>query len=638
MTLGPVPLPADGWLAWADEYTNSNFAEYRRLISDLKDGSARNARQVLAIFNAAGVALANAAAPATLFAEVHPELGVRELLEERGREATELLTSRSQDVELFELFAALDTGDLDADPHALRVFERTMRDFHLAGNGLPEAQRERFAAIAKRLTELAQDFARHVRDDVRSIRVTLEQLHGLPSDFVAVHPLDGEGSATITTDYTDLVPFSTFSTSTEARQALALENENRAWPVNDVVLAEILSLRAEQASIVGFESWADYDAQRKMVGSAAGIESFIEELLAPTHSVAESEYALLLAALQALDPAITEMDSSSVTFANELVRRERFAVDSQESRRYFDYEKVRGGLLTVTSRLFGFSFVESDDPSWHEEVRVYDVLLGEETLGRIHLDLHPREGKFKHAAMFQLRSGIAGTQLFEGALVCNLNRGLLEHSEVETLFHEFGHLVHGLLASRSNWVALGGIETEWDFVEAPSQMLEEWAWDARVLQTFASDEFGTPIPTELVERMRRADAFGRSLWTARQLFYSAVSFYLHKDRPADRTAYINDLRTKYDVLKQLPGSHLQCSFGHLTEYSSAYYTYLWSLVIAKALFTAFDHDDLFDETVAHRYRDLVLAPGGSKDANELIEDFLGRPYSFEAFANWLAGG
>ena len=638
MTLGPVPLPVDGWLEWADQYTSSNFAEYRRLIADLKDRTPRNARQVLAIFNAAGVALANAAAPTSLIAEVHPDLGVRELLEERGREATELSTSRSQDAELFELFAALDTGELDADPHALRVFERTMRDFRLAGVGLPAAQRERFATIAKRLTELEQDFARHVRDDVRSIRVTLEQLDGLPSDFVAVHPLDGEGSATITTDYTDLVPFSAFSTSTEARRDLALENENRAWPVNDAVLAEILSLRAEQASIVGFESWADYDAQRKMVGSATGIESFLEELLAPTHSVAESEYALLLAALQAQDPAITEVDSSSVAFANELVRRERFAVDSQESRRYFDFEKVRGGLLTVTSRLFGFTFVQSDDPSWHEEVLVYDVLLGEETLGRIHLDLHPREGKFKHAAMFHLRSGIAGTQLFEGALVCNLNRGMLEHSEVETLFHEFGHLVHALLASRSNWIALSGIETEWDFVEAPSQMLEEWAWDARVLQTFASDEFGAPIPTELVERMRRADAFGRSLWTARQLYYSAVSFYLHKDRPADRTAYINDLRTKYDVLKQLPDSHLQCSFGHLTEYSSAYYTYLWSLVIAKDLFTAFDHDDLFDETVAHRYRDLVLAPGGAKDANELIEDFLGRPYSFEAFANWLAGG
>ena len=638
MTLAPVPLPADGWLAWADEYTSSNFAEYRRQISDLKDGTARNARQVLAIFNAAGVALANATAPAYRIAQVHPELAVRELLEELGREATELSTSRSQDVELFELFAALDTGDLEADPDAQRVYERAMRDFHLAGVGLPEAQRERFAAIAKRLTELEQDFARQVRDDVRSIRVTLEQLDGLPSDFVVAHPLDGEGSATITTDYTDLVPFSTFSTSTEARKALALENENRAWPANDAVLAEILSLRAEQASIVGFESWADYDTQRKMVGSAAGIEAFLEELLAPTHSVAESEYALLLAALQSQDPAITEVDSSSVTFANELVRRERFAVDSQESRRYFDYEKVREGLLTVTSRLFGFSFVESDDPSWHEEVRVYDVLLGEETLGRIHLDLHPREGKYKHAAMFELRSGIAGTQLFEGALVCNLSRGLLEHSEVKTLFHEFGHLVHGLLASRSKWIALSGIETEWDFVEAPSQMLEEWAWDARVLQTFASDELGAPIPTELVERMRRADGFGRGQWTARQLFSSAVSFYLHKDRPADRTTYINDLRTKYDVLQQLPGSHLQCSFVHLTGYSSAYYTYLWSLVIAKDLFTAFDRDDLFNETVAHRYRDLVLAPGGAKDANELIEDFLGRPYSFEAFASWLAGG
>ncbi|MGH9020007.1 MAG: M3 family metallopeptidase [Acidimicrobiales bacterium] len=637
MTLTPVPLPTDGWLAWADEYTSSNFAEYRRQIANLKDGTPRSAGEVLELFNAAGISLANGTAPANLISEVHPELAVRELLEGRSREATELSTARSQDVELFALFAALDKVELNGNAGALRVYERTMRDFRLAGVDLPEAERERFAEIASRLTELEQDFARLARDDVHSLRVSLAQLDGLPADYVAAHPLDGEGLATITTDYPDLVPFYTFSTSTEARRALALENENRAWPANDAILAEIFSLRAEQASLAGFESWADYDTQRRMVGSAAGIEAFLDKLLVATHSAAESDYAVLLAALRAQDPAITQVDSSSAFFASELVRREEFAVDSQEARRYFDSEKVREGLLTVTSRLFGLSFVATDDPSWHSEVRVYDVLFGAETLGRIHLDLHPREGKFKHAAMFELRSGVGGTQLFEGALVCNFNRGLLEHSEVEVLFHEFGHLVHGLLASRNEWIALSGIETEWDFIEAPSQMLEEWAWDARVLQTFASNEHGELIPTELVDRMRRADAFGRGQWAARQLFLSAVSFYLHSARPADHTAYISELRTKFDVLQQLPGSHFQCSFGHLTGYSSAYYTYLWSLVIAKDLFTAFDRDDLFNESVAHRYRDLVLAPGGSKDASQLVEDFLGRPYSFDAFANWLTG-
>jgi thimet oligopeptidase len=374
-----------------------------------------------------------------------------------------------------------------------------------------------------------------------------------------------------------------------------------------------------------------------MVGTAAGIEEFIARIADATREPATSDYAVLLDALRELDPSATAVDDSSSLFAGERVRRERFAVDSQEARAYFDADKVREGLLAVVSRLFGLTFDASTDESWHEEVRVYDVAIDGEPLGRIHLDLHPRDGKYKHAAMFDLRPGIRDRQLFEGALVCNFNRGPLEHDEVETLFHEFGHLVHALLASRHDWAEVTGIATEWDFVEAPSQMLEEWAWDARVLQTFATDAAGSPIPTELVERMRRANGFGRAQWAARQLFYTAVSYYLHRDRPADRTAFIEELRERYDVVQQVPGTHMHCSFGHLTGYSSAYYTYLWSLVIAKDLFTAFHSEDLFDPDVARRYRDLVLAPGGSKDAAELIEDFLGRPYSFDAFAEWLRG-
>ena len=635
MDLTPVALPASDWLAWADEYTAAAFDEYRRLIATLRDGTPRAAHETLRIYDDAGAALKRGWAPAALIAEVHPDAAVRTLLEERGREAQALDTAQGQDRELFAVLDALDASELDDDGR--RVLDRALRAFRLSGVALPDAERERFAAISDRLVELDQDFSRVARDDVRSIRVTAAQLAGLPEDFIAAHPLDDEGLATITTDYPDAIPFRTFARDADARRALTIEYENRGWPVNDVTLGEILDLRAEQAALVGFATWADYDTQRKMAGSARGIEEFIEQLSVATQDSAHADYDVLLAALRAENAAVDQVDASNAAYASEKVRREQYAVDSQEARPYFDIEKVRDGLLSVVSRLFGMGFTPSSDPSWHEEVRVYDVTLDGEPLGRIHLDLHPREGKYKHAAMFDLRAGIADRQLFEGALVCNFNRGLLEHDEVETLFHEFGHLVHGLLGSRQDWVALSGIETEWDFVEAPSQMFEEWAWDATVLQSFATDDSGTPIPTELVERMRRANAFGRGQWAARQLFYTAVSYFLHRDRPADRTAYIDELRPRYDVLHQLPDTHLQASFGHLTGYSSAYYTYLWSLVIAKDMFTAFDPADMFAPEAAHRYRDLVLAPGGSRDAKDLVEQFLGRPYGFDAFAAWLGG-
>jgi thimet oligopeptidase len=231
--------------------------------------------------------------------------------------------------------------------------------------------------------------------------------------------------------------------------------------------------------------------------------------------------------------------------------------------------------------------------------------------------------------------GVRERQLPEGVLVCNFNRGLMEHQEVVTLFHEFGHLMHHVLAGRHEWVRFSGVATEWDFVEAPSQMLEEWARDASVLQLFAHDAEGHPIPTELVERMRAADEFGKGFLARTQMFYAALSYKLHVEVPDDITARMLELYPEYSLVAPLEGTHFHTGFGHLEGYGSGYYTYMWSLVIAKDLFSAFDPDDLLAPEVAHRYRDTVLAPRGSRDAADLVAEFLGRPYSTEAFSAWL---
>ena len=289
-------------------------------------------------------------------------------------------------------------------------------------------------------------------------------------------------------------------------------------------------------------------------------------------------------------------------------------------RRYFDFGKVHDGLLDVTSMLFGLTYTRVDQAearTWHPDVTTYDVGLGHpdgttEVLGRIHLDLHPRERKFNHAAQFDLAPGVLNRQLPEGVLVCNLPRGLMDHRDVVTLFHEFGHLMHHVLAGRHEWVRFSGVATEWDFVEAPSQMLEEWAWDAHVLQGFATDADGTPIPDDLVRRMRAAEEFGRGFLARTQMFYAALAYRFHLERPEDRVARMLELYDAYSLVRPLPDTHFVTSFGHLSGYTSAYYTYMWSLVIAKDLFSAFDPDDLFAADVATRYRDRVLAAGGSK--------------------------
>jgi thimet oligopeptidase len=255
--------------------------------------------------------------------------------------------------------------------------------------------------------------------------------------------------------------------------------------------------------------------------------------------------------------------------------------------------------------------------------------------------MHPRDGKYKHAAQFPLKDGVRGVQLPEGVLVCNFPDGdpaLMEHDDVVTMFHEFGHLMHHVLGGDHKWITQSGVATEWDFVEAPSQLLEEWAWDATVLQEFATDEAGETIPAALVSRMRRADDFGKGLYARTQMFYAALSYRLHQEPPADGpavSARSRALQAEYSMVTPLPDTHFHTAFGHLVGYSSGYYTYMWSLVIAKDLFSAFDRDDLFAPAVAHRYRDRVLAAGGSKDAADLVEDFLGRPYGFESFQRWL---
>ena len=230
--------------------------------------------------------------------------------------------------------------------------------------------------------------------------------------------------------------------------------------------------------------------------------------------------------------------------------------------------------------------------------------------GRIYLDLHPREGKFKHAAQFDLVRGVTGRQLPEGVLVCNFPRGLMEHTHVVTLFHEFGHLVHHVLGGDQRWVAvLAASPPSGTSSRRRRRCSRSGPGTPTSCRPSPLDADGTPIPRELVERMRAAKEFGKGLFVRNQLFYTALSYQLHRDRPADITAAVRELQARYDLVDYLPDTHFHASFGHLAGYTSAYYTYMWSLVIAKDLFSAFDPADLFAPAVAHRYRDEILARG-----------------------------
>ncbi|CAI9405744.1 M3 family metallopeptidase [Nocardioides sp. T2.26MG-1] len=640
MTTGPLVLPpAEDAQQWVETRARDGLAAARARADGLRDAPPPGALAVLREWDEVARALSDVAAVASLLANVHPLEEVRTTCEAAEAEVDRLVTELRQDPGLYGVFAGLDPAGLD--PVAARLLDKTLEDFRRAGVDLDDASRARLTEINARLTDLGQEFGRTIRDDVRTVRVPPGRLAGLPQDWLDAHPAGDDGLVTVTTDYPDAVPVRMFAHDAEVRREVTVAFLERGWPHNEPLLREMFALRHELATLVGYADWASYDAAVKMIGEGPAIPAFIDRIASAAEGPMRRDLDLLLERFRRDVPDAAAIDTADSLYYEELVRQERHDVDAQQVRAYFDFARVRQGLLEVTGRLFGLEYRPvSDAPVWHPDVAAYDVVRdvgsGPEAIGRIYLDLHPREGKYKHAAQFTLVDGLAGRQLPEGVLVCNFSRGLMEHDHVVTLFHEFGHLVHHVLGGHGEWTRFSGVATEWDFVEAPSQLLEEWAWDPDVLRTFAVSSGGEPIPADLVERMRAADEFGKGYQARTQMFYAAMSYWFHTDRPADLTTAMRELQARYSPFPYIDGTHMFASFGHLGGYSSAYYTYMWSLVIAKDLFSAFDPADLFAPGVAGRYRDRVLAPGGSRDAADLVADFLGRPYTFDSYAAWLA--
>jgi thimet oligopeptidase len=639
--LGSLELPArDGdWKGWLDERARGALRDAGDQVVALKEAPPSDTA-LLQLWNDAAISLTNAFAVSSLLSSVHPDAEVIELAEAIEVEAQKFSDDLHLDAAVFAQLSSVPADGLDDG--ARRMLDDALRAFRRAGVDRDDETRTRLRFLNERETELGQAFARNIRDGRRTAKVPEAALEGLPADFRQEHPADEDGLVSITTEYPDGHPFLTYSRDPAARRTFALEFYNLAWPVNEEVLTELLAVRDEKARLLGYADWPSYDAEVKMIGAGDAIPPFIEDIAAKALPSAERDLAVLRE--RAAADGVDQIDLSCSRDYLEAVKREQYGVDAQEVRRYFDFAKVHDGLLDVTGRLFGLTYERVEVEAWHDEVTSYDVFLADPDstpgsepvrLGRIHLDLHPRDRKYNHAAQFDLVPGVRDRQLPEGVLVCNFPRGLMDHDDVVTLFHEFGHLMHHVLAGRHEWVRFSGVATEWDFVEAPSQMLEEWAWDAEVLQGFATDAEGHPIPAALVERMRAADEFAKGLLARTQMFYAALSYRFHAELPVDLTARMLDLYERYSLVRPIEGTHFFTGFGHLAGYTSAYYTYMWSLVIAKDLFSAFDREHLFDTEVAHRYRDRVLVPGGSKDAADLVADFLGRPYDTEAFSAWL---
>ena len=590
-------------------------------------------------FNELSRDLSNAGAMAGLFQNVSPDAKVRDAARtcesELSAFASELLLDR-------RVFDALNIVDVQkADANTQRFAMVTLREYKRAGVALDDTKRARIKQLNDEETKLGQEITKNIAEDTRFIEVTdAKRLGGMPKDWVDAHKPEN-GVIKISTDYPDYIPFITYADDDALRKELYVKFRSRGDKQNEELLKKLFVLRAEKAKLLGFKDWADYQSDDKMLKGGKAAQAFIDRIVKLAQPRAKKDYDELLAQLKKIDPKATAVGDWQKAYLENKVKKEKYSVDSELVRQYFPFDKSLAGLLDITSIMYDVQYVPvKDAPVWHSDVLAYDVMRKDQKLGRIYLDLHPRADKYKHAAQFTYKDGLLGKQLPEGVLVCNFAAGksLMEHEDVVTMFHEFGHLMHHVLGGQQHWIRQSGVATELDFVEAPSQMFEEWGWNHDTLSRFAKHhETGEVIPKDLVAKMRKADKFGLGTQTLQQMFYASMSLQLHQGDPAkDQLALVKKLQAKITPFGYVEGTKFHTSFGHLVGYSSMYYTYMWSLVIAKDLLTPFEKTGLLDTKVTYRYRDKILAGGGTKDAADLVKDFLGRKYDFKAFEKYLS--
>ncbi|HTC50252.1 MAG TPA: M3 family metallopeptidase [Candidatus Aquilonibacter sp.] len=604
---------------------------------------ARTVENTLAPLDEAFHQINSAAYFAGLMEQVHPDAGFRDHATAMLTKASAAQTAIALNHEVYNALAAIDVSRADA---ATKYYvQRQLLEFRLAGVDKDDATRARLKKLNDQATEQQSMFDRNISDGQKTIEADPSELDGLPQDYIARHKPGANGKVTITTDYPDAFPVLTFAKSTDLRRRMSLAFNTRAFPKNEEVLTSLMKTRYEIATLLGYNSWADFNAADKMIAKGHNIADFIQQVNDASRDLSKREFEMLLTEKRKSDPNAKEIWDYEGGYLSEQVRRTKYDFDSQSVRPYFPFMEVKQGILDTAAALFHVTFEQEQDvPSWDPAVETWIVLDGGKPIGRFYLDMHPRPGKYSHAEMAPVLDGIKGKQLPEAILVCNFpaptadDPGLMDYGDVKTFFHEFGHLMHHILGGQQQWAGISGISMESDFVEAPSQMLEEWIASPQVLAKFAKHyKTGESIPAELVARMNRASAFGRGGWVSRQNSYSALSYDIYKTKPEDvnlDAVTLDDAR-KYTLLKPLPDTHTWASFGHLGGYSSAYYTYLWDKVIAEDFFQQFDHSNLLAGDAPMKYRRVVLEPGGSMSANDLVKNFLGRPQNMVALQKWM---
>ena len=580
--------------------------------------------------------------------QAHPDAAVRQAgteAEERINKWRVALVFRRDLYRVVRAFADTEEGKALTGEEA-RLLAHWLRDFRRAGHELGEDDRAELERLRTRLVEVQVAFQRNLNDFRDGIDVTRDQLAGLSDAYVErLAPGSREGTYRVSLDYPELNPFMQQAHDRELRRELLIKDWRKAVDLNRPLLEEALDLRRRMAALLGEPTWADHAMEVKMARTPARVRAFYEELLPSLEGTVTGELDVLRQRMEAdgHDGPITLWDWR---YYDETLRREEYGLDQERVAEYLPLEPAIEGMFALTGEVFGLEYRQVPDArAWHESVRLYEILDRESgrSIAHFYADLHPREGKFTHAAAYQL---VLGHRAADGSYVAPVSAilanftppsasqpALLRHRELETLFHEFGHILHMSL-TRASYARFSSEEgAQWDFVEAPSQIMEHWTWEPSVLRRFARHHAtGEPMPDELVDQLRRARWVNVGLQVAIQAFYGQVDLALHADPSVPDPD--EALRRTFAItgMPYPEGTFMLAGFGHIIEgYDAGYYGYLWADVIGDDMFGRFAREGVTSPEVGMAYRRAVLEPNGTLDGDELVRGFLGRDATNEEF-------
>jgi thimet oligopeptidase len=582
-------------------------------------------------------------------ARVHPDREVRDAAqeaEEKISKWTSDLVFRRDLYEAIESYAATEeAAGLSAE--RARYVDFTQRDLRRAGHSLSEQERDEVQQHRTRLVELGVAFNRNIDEAQGNLDLTRDQLAGLPEDYInGLSAGKSEGTLRVSIDYPDYFPFMDMATDRDLRRQLQFIFYNKAVDENEPILEEAVRLRHRIAEIFGLPSWADYAMEVKMASGPEAVEAMYAGIVPGLTEKAQGEVADLASALG--DGGVVHPWDHRYLHTN--IKRDRFGIDPSDVAAYFPLQQVLDGMFEITAEVFGLTYNRVEDTdAWHDDVIAYelhDAASGDQ-LATFYMDLFPREGKFGHAAAFDL---VPGHQESDGyvlpvtSIVANFTKpvgdtpSLLRHDEVVTLFHEFGHVLHNSLG-HTELVRFSGFNTEWDFVEAPSQIMEHWCWNAEVLSRFARHhETGEAIPNEIVSQLVAARDLHVALGNLRQVSFGKLDMAYHGPGEEKDLRAIDRETTELGQFPFHEDTFYPAGFGHLFGYDAGYYGYLWSKVFGDDMFSRFEDEGVLSPTVGMEYRTKILGPGGSKDPTAMLRDFLGREPNQKAFLRFLGIG